>query len=226
MLFVIVHAADTQDRDGAPDLITAIRYRFPWLRHIFADGGYAGVKLRTALDGNGDWTVEIIKRSDTAKGFEVLPRRWVGSGPSPGSGDAAGWQKTGSAQSKAPPLGPTSPPSEPSSEGSQLIAMFHELLNQRRTLRKEGDPAEVLQETVDFEYFRSWLVEGLGYGDGSKGGRPPFDPVMMFKALILHIQHNLSDARMEFMIRDRLSWMRFLATAVRVGSEIGRYFCL
>lgn len=77
-------------------------------------------------------------------------------------------------------------------------------------LSKHGDPLEVLDETVDFEYFRSWLVEGLGYGDGSKGGRPPFDPVSMFKALILQAQHNLSDARMEFMIRDRLSWMRFL----------------
>lgn len=54
-----------------------------------------------------------------------------------------------------------------------------------KALSKEGDPLEVLQETVDFEYFRTWLIEGLGYGDGSKGGRPPFDPVMMFKALIL-----------------------------------------
>jgi IS5 family transposase len=77
-------------------------------------------------------------------------------------------------------------------------------------LSRDGDPLEVLEATVDFEYFRGWLVEGLGYGDGSKGGRPPFDPVSMFKALILQAQHNLSDARMEFMIRDRLSWMRFL----------------
>ncbi|MEM8821664.1 MAG: IS5 family transposase [Pseudomonadota bacterium] len=77
-------------------------------------------------------------------------------------------------------------------------------------LSKDGDPLEVLEATVDFEYFRSWLVEGLGYGDGSRGGRPPFDPVSMFKALILQAQHNLSDARMDFMIRDRLSWMRFL----------------
>ena len=77
-------------------------------------------------------------------------------------------------------------------------------------LGKHGDPLEVLDATVDFEYFRGWLVEGLGYGDGSKGGRPPFDPVSMFKALILQTQYNLSDARMEFMIRDRLSWMRFL----------------
>lgn len=45
-------------------------------------------------------------------------------------------------------------------------------------LSKDGDPLEVLDTTVDFEYFRGWLVEGLGYGDGSKVGRPPFDPVL------------------------------------------------
>lgn len=77
-------------------------------------------------------------------------------------------------------------------------------------LSGHGDPLTVLEQTVDFEYFRGWLIEGLGYGDGNKGGRPPFDPVAMFKILILQAQHNLSDARMEFMIRDRLSWMRFL----------------
>lgn len=77
-------------------------------------------------------------------------------------------------------------------------------------LSEDGDPLEVLDRTVDFEYFRGWLAEGLGYGDGSKGGHPPFDPVSMFKALILQAQHNLPDAKMEFMIRDRLSWMRFL----------------
>lgn len=82
-------------------------------------------------------------------------------------------------------------------------------------LSDDGDPLEVLEATVDFEYFREWLVEGLGYGDGSKGGRPPFDPVSMFKALVLQTQHNLSDKRTEFMIRDRLSWMRFL------GFELG-----
>jgi hypothetical protein len=79
-------------------------------------------------------------------------------------------------------------------------------------LSRHGDPLEVLERTVDFEYFRTWLVEGLGYGDGSKGGRPPFDPVAMFKILIVQAQHNLSDARMEFMIRasaqlDALSWL-------------------
>ena len=73
----VVHAADIQDRDGAPDVLTSIRAHWPWLRHVFADGGYAGDKLKAALADKGRWTLEIIKRSDTAKGFEVLPRRWV-----------------------------------------------------------------------------------------------------------------------------------------------------
>jgi transposase len=66
-----------QDRDGAPDLLESIRRAFPWLRHVFADGGYAGDKLRNALANLGDWSIEIVKRSDAAKGFVLLPRRWV-----------------------------------------------------------------------------------------------------------------------------------------------------
>lgn len=77
LVHAVVHAADIQDRDGAPLVLGEIVRRFPWLRHVFADGGYAGNKLREALRRIGKWTVEIIKRSDTAKGFEVLPRRWV-----------------------------------------------------------------------------------------------------------------------------------------------------
>jgi len=74
---MIVHPANVQDRDGAPDLLESIRSAFPWLRHVFADAGYAGDKLRTALENIGTWTIEIVKRSDTAKGFVLLPRRWV-----------------------------------------------------------------------------------------------------------------------------------------------------
>ena len=58
-------------------IIAGWYYSFPWLRHVFADGGYAGDKLKTALTKIGDWTIEIIKRSDRVKGFVVLPRRWV-----------------------------------------------------------------------------------------------------------------------------------------------------
>lgn len=77
MVGLVVHGADVQDRDGAPEVLESIRARWPWLRHVFADGGYAGPKLKNAMGRSGDWSIEIIKRSDTAKGFEVLPRRWV-----------------------------------------------------------------------------------------------------------------------------------------------------
>ena len=73
----VVHSADVQDRDGAPGVLKTIKKRYPMLRHVFADGGYAGPKLRGALKALGRWSVQIIKRSDTAEGFEVLPRRWV-----------------------------------------------------------------------------------------------------------------------------------------------------
>ena len=91
----------------------------------------------------------------------------------------------------------------------QPLSLFS-LSDHLERLSQDGDPLEVLDQAVDFEGFRETLFAGLGYGDGAKGGRPPFDPVSMFKALILQTQHNLSDARMEFVIRDRLSWMRFL----------------
>ena len=68
---LVVHEADVQDRDGAPRVFASIRALYPWLRHVFADGGYAGAKLRAALKGKGSWTLEIIKRSDRAKGFEA-----------------------------------------------------------------------------------------------------------------------------------------------------------
>ena len=77
MLVMIIHSAGVQDRDGAPDVLKFARCRFPWLRYVFADGGYSGQKLHDALKGCGEWKLEIIKRSDAAEGFEVLPRRWV-----------------------------------------------------------------------------------------------------------------------------------------------------
>jgi transposase len=77
LIAAIVHRADIQDRDGAPLLLAAMRRAFPWLRHIFADAAYAGGKLQQALARLGTWTLQIVRRSDTAKGFEPLPRRWV-----------------------------------------------------------------------------------------------------------------------------------------------------
>jgi transposase len=77
VVHAVIHTADIQDRDGAPLVLAQIVKRFPWLRHVFADGGYAGDKLKSTLRRIGKWTIEIVKRSDAAKGFVVLPRRWV-----------------------------------------------------------------------------------------------------------------------------------------------------
>lgn len=63
---------------------------------------------------------------------------------------------------------------------------------------------------IDFEALPPALVAALAYGDGTKDGRPPYDPLAMFKVLILAAQNNLSDGRMEFLIGDRLSWLGFL----------------
>ena len=58
--------------------------------------------------------------------------------------------------------------------------------------------------------FRPELERALAYSDGAKGGRPPFDPVMMFKVLVIQTANTLSDERTEYLINDRLSFMRFL----------------
>jgi transposase len=73
----VVHTADIQDRDGAPAVFEGVRYAFPWLRHVFADAAYSGQKLEAALASLGQWTLEIVRRSEFAKGFTLLPRRWV-----------------------------------------------------------------------------------------------------------------------------------------------------
>jgi len=73
-----------------------------------------------------------------------------------------------------------------------------------------GDPLEVMAEIIDFEGFRPVLDTALARSDRSKGGRPPFDPILMFKILILQALNDLSDERAEFLITDRLSYMRFL----------------
>src|SRR5215211_3436379 len=87
---------------------------------------------------------------------------------------------------------------------------FFDVEDRLRRLSDLGDQLEAYAASVDFELFRPALEAVLCYSDGSKGGRPPFDPVMMFKILVIQAQNNLSDERAEFLINDRLSFMRFL----------------
>jgi len=73
-----------------------------------------------------------------------------------------------------------------------------------------GDQLEAFSRAVDFEQFRPDLEKALAYADGSKAGRPPIDPVLMFKVLVIQTINTLSDERTEYLINDRLSFMRFL----------------
>ncbi len=77
MLEAIVHEASIQDRDGAVPTITIAKHIFPTLQKLFADGGYAGDKLETALAAIDGPELEIVKRPEGAKGFVLLARRWV-----------------------------------------------------------------------------------------------------------------------------------------------------
>jgi transposase len=96
-----VHPADIQDRDGAVLGIEAIHQLFPWLRHLFADSVYNGPNLHDALAKFGNWTIEIVKRTADAAGFQLLPRRWVVEQTLAGSIATAAWQRISRHQSRA-----------------------------------------------------------------------------------------------------------------------------
>jgi transposase len=53
------------------------RRLFPFIEQIFADGGYQGPKATAAAARTGNWKIQIVKRLDTAIGFEVIPKRWI-----------------------------------------------------------------------------------------------------------------------------------------------------
>jgi IS5 family transposase len=81
-------------------------------------------------------------------------------------------------------------------------------------LSAAGDPLERLRVVVEFELFRPELEAALARSDRGKGGRPPYDAVLMFKVLVLQTLYTLSDDQTEYQIRDRLSFMRFLGLAL------------
>ena len=87
---------------------------------------------------------------------------------------------------------------------------FFDVEDRLQELSAKGDSLEQLNAVVDFEVFRADLERAVPRSDRAKGGRPPFDHVLMFKTLVLQASHSLSDERTEYLIRDRLSFMRFL----------------
>ena len=83
-----------------------------------------------------------------------------------------------------------------------------------KKLSQLGDPLEMLNNFVDFEMFRVFLETHLSKEPKGKGGRPPYDYVLMFKILILQRFYNLSDEQTEYQINDRMSFMRFLNLSI------------
>ena len=78
LMQAIVHPADIQDRDGGLLLLSTSFGLYPSVRKLFADGGYRGPEFKTGVAKLlMEVDVEIVKRSDTAKGFVLLPQRWI-----------------------------------------------------------------------------------------------------------------------------------------------------
>lgn len=88
-------------------------------------------------------------------------------------------------------------------------AGFWDVEHRLRELSEHGDPLEKLGATVDFEMFRADLEAALRPRDPARGGRPGFDPVLKFRMLVLQAMHGLSLDQTEYLVADRLSWMRF-----------------
>jgi transposase, IS5 family len=83
-----------------------------------------------------------------------------------------------------------------------------------KALSAAGDPLERLAAVIDFGVFRGALERALSRSDRSRGGRPPYDPVLMFKVLMLQTLYTLSDDQTEYQLKDRLSFMRFVGLAL------------
>jgi hypothetical protein len=111
-MHAIVHAADIQDRDGGVLLMATLFGLYPFLLKLYADGGYQGASfqgaLRTVLKRVN---VELVKRSDLARCFVVLPKRWIIERTFAGSGDAEGWPRTGNVSTARRSLSLSSRPS-------------------------------------------------------------------------------------------------------------------
>jgi IS5 family transposase len=85
-------------------------------------------------------------------------------------------------------------------------------------LKQRTTALDKLNEAVDWELFRPVLEKRMAYSDQAKGGRPPDDPVFMFKVVVLQKYYGLSEEETEFQILDRFSFQRFLE--LDVSSEV------
>jgi len=101
--------------------------------------------------------------------------------------------------------------------GKQVQGGFFDADMRLQDISEQGDPLEKLDQHINWDIFRAILNDACSAceKDPSKGGRPPYDYVMMFKILVLQHLYNIADERTEFAIKDRLSFMRFLGLTLK-----------
>ncbi len=91
---------------------------------------------------------------------------------------------------------------------------FFDLDERPAHLSKQGDPLEALNATILWSTFRPVLKKLQRRERKSNAGRKPYDVILMFKLLVLQSLYNLSDEQVEYQVRDRLSFMRFLGVSL------------
>ena len=87
-------------------------------------------------------------------------------------------------------------------------------------LSAKGDPLEAIDRLVPWESFRAEIEAVVLTPDElrkSSAGRKPFDAILMFRMLVLQALNNLSDEQVEYQVRDRLSFSRFLGLTIEEG---------
>lgn len=120
----VVHAADIQDRDGAPDVLAGIRHAFPWLRHVFADGAMPAENSRPRSPKSGHGRCRSSSAPIPPKASRSSRDAGSSSEPSPGSAATDASPRTSNALSKAPPPGSSWPRSNSSPGVSQVTEIM------------------------------------------------------------------------------------------------------
>jgi len=96
---------------------------------------------------------------------------------------------------------------------------FFDVDERYAALSAAGDPLERLADVVDFEVFRPVLDAALARSDRSRGARPPYDAVLIFRVLVLQALYSLSDEQAEFQLQDRLSFMCFAGLGLQQAAK-------
>jgi hypothetical protein len=140
LLCVVVHSAAIQDRDGAAVVFAAIAKSYPGLRHVFADGAYAGPKLRGALSKTAPGPLRSSSARTGQKASRSCRADGLSNAPSPGSDAAADWPRIGRIPSPPPRPGSSSPISGSSHCASQGIVIKNRVSSQTLKPTRQSIP--------------------------------------------------------------------------------------